>query len=102
MTSAGAISRFGNRRSGLAHMRYSTELSSGGQPAGLAEGSRWSLRAKGERPPENRVGWSSTPAGCQNLEDMTAATTRPAVLTASTWGRIGLRAFPEAAGTEKR
>ena len=31
--------------------------------AGLPEGSRWSFRAKGGRPPEGRVGWSSTPAG---------------------------------------
>ena len=77
-------------------------LCKGHSPAGLAEGSRWSFRAKGERPPENRVGWSSTPAGCQNLGDMTAATTRPAVLTASTWGRIGLRAFPEAPGVPVR
>ena len=68
----------------------------GGQPAGLAGGSRWAFRAKGERPPENRVGGSSTPAGCQNLGDVTAAATRPAVLTAITWGCIGLRAFPAA------
>ena len=36
-------------------------LAGGGQPGGLEEGSRWSFRAKGERPPENRVGGSSTP-----------------------------------------
>src|ERR1039458_10797307 len=67
MTSAGAISRFGNRRSGLAHIRYSTELSSGGQPAGLAEGSRWSLRARGERPPESCVRERSTQEGVPEL-----------------------------------
>jgi hypothetical protein len=55
---------------------FSAELTGGGQPAGLAEGSRWSFRAKGERPPEDRVGWSSTPAGCQSLGDVTAATWR--------------------------
>src|ERR1017187_515680 len=33
---------------------------------------------------------------------MTVATTRPAVLTASTWGRIGLRAFPAAPGVPVR
>src|ERR1035438_3515210 len=47
-------------------------------------------------------GGSSTPAGCQNLGDMTPETTRPAVLTASTWGRIGLRAFPAAPGVPVR
>jgi hypothetical protein len=40
---------------------FSSELSGVGQPGGLAEGSRWSFGAEGERPPEKRVGWSSTP-----------------------------------------
>jgi len=44
---------------------FFAELTAGSQPGGLAEGSRWSLRAKGKRPPEDRVGWSCTPAGCQ-------------------------------------
>ena len=36
-----------------------------GQPGGLGDGSRWSFRGKGERPPGGRVGWPSTPEGCQ-------------------------------------
>src|SRR5271169_2585381 len=39
--------------------------SNGSQPGGLADGSRWSLRARGERPPEKGVGLSSTPEGRQ-------------------------------------
>ena len=45
---------------------FSAECSGGGQPAGLTEGSRWSFGAEGERPPEKRVGWSSTLKGCQD------------------------------------
>jgi mRNA-degrading endonuclease toxin of MazEF toxin-antitoxin module len=33
------------------------------QPGGLAEGSWWSFRAKGERPPGSRIEWPSTPEG---------------------------------------
>jgi S1-C subfamily serine protease len=48
---------------------FAAELPGGGQPAGLPEGSRWSLGAKGERPPENRVGWPSIPErGARALE----------------------------------
>ena len=49
-------------------LTFSAELTGGEQPAGLAEGSRWSFRAEGKRPPEMRVGWSSTPQGCQELK----------------------------------
>jgi len=41
-----------------------------GQPGGLADGSRWSFGAKGERPPGSRVGWPSTPEGCQTQPEL--------------------------------
>ena len=43
----------------------SAELRCGGQPCGLAEGSRWSCRAKGERPPEKRRMVQHPGQGCQ-------------------------------------
>jgi hypothetical protein len=43
----------------------SAELSGESQPAGLAEGSRWSFRAKGERPPERRRMVQHPGEGCQ-------------------------------------
>src|ERR1035441_4858567 len=36
-----------------------------GQPGGLGDGSRWSFRGKGGRPPGGRVGWPSSPEGGQ-------------------------------------
>jgi len=36
-----------------------------GQPGGLGDGSRWSFRGVGERPPGSCVGWPRTPEGCQ-------------------------------------
>ena len=45
---------------------FSAEITGGTQPAGLAEGSRWSFRARGERPPESCVREGSTQEGCQS------------------------------------
>src|ERR1039457_6724705 len=45
---------------------FSAEITGGTQPAGLAEGSRWSFRARGERPPESCIREGSTQEGCQS------------------------------------
>jgi len=45
--------------------RFSIELNGGVQPGGLADGSRWSFRANGERPPERRRMVQHPGEGCQ-------------------------------------
>jgi len=47
------------------------------QPAGLAEGSRWSFRAAGERPPETVSQRARTPKGCQTQAPETVLANPP-------------------------
>src|ERR1035437_5389426 len=76
---------------------FSAEFIGGNQPAGLAEGSRWSLRARGERPPESCVRERSTQEGCQSCAFVRSIRLRSRSGTPA--GVLGffLRRCPEAA-----
>src|ERR1035437_5831611 len=76
-----------------------------GQPGGLADGSRWSFPLSPKRPPESRVGWSSTLEGCQTQPELLLLSLLRSAPQRRAWhpfrgaGHL-LRCYPEVAAPE--